>query len=351
MQIHEKTFKLESGTEAVLYTLENEHGMKAEITSFGATLVGLHVPDRNGEMADVVLGFDDLAKYEAGNDPYMGCTVGRFANRIADGKFSLDGKDYTLAVNNGPNALHGGIKGFDKVLWNAEYRENNTTADLELTYFSKDGEEGYPGNLEVTVVYTLTNENELKISYYATTDADTLINLTNHSYFNLGGEGSGDVYDHELEIYADEITPVNEDLIPTGEFLDVTGTPFDFRFAEMIGARIDAESDQLTIGKGYDHNFVINDSDGTLVLAARAVEPVSGRVMEVSTTEPGVQLYTGNYLGGLAGKGGNVYEDRHGFALETQHYPDSPNQPDFPSTLLKPNETFKSATVFKFSTI
>jgi aldose 1-epimerase len=294
------------------------------------------------------LGFDSLEGYLSEN-PYFGAVVGRYGNRIAKGRFMLNGKEYKLATNNGPNALHGGLKGFDKQIWQAQPVGNS---GLRLTYVSNDGEEGYPGTLTTTVEYTLTDANELKLAYSATTDKDTVLNVTNHSYFNLAGEGSGDILGHRLQLFADRFTPVDATLIPTGELRPVAASPFDFRQPRLIGERIDAPGDeQIKFGGGYDHNFVLNGAMGTLRPAARVIEPKSGRVMEVSTTEPGVQFYTGNFLDGIIkGKGGKAYKRRYAFCLETQHFPDSPNQNKFPSVVLKPGQKFASHTVFKFST-
>ncbi|PYV05064.1 MAG: galactose-1-epimerase [Acidobacteria bacterium] len=328
-----------------LYTLTNAHGVEARITNYGGILVSLKAPDRNGKLADVVLGFDGPEGYLKNNTPYFGAVIGRYGNRIAKGRFSLNGREYRLALNNGENHLHGGIKGFDKVVWGA--REVKRGPALALNYVSKDGEEGYPGNLSVSVVYTLTDNNELKIEYSATADKATILNLTNHTYFNLAGEGS--ILNHEVMINADRFTPVDQGLIPTGELRSVKGTPMDFTQPAAIGARIEQQDEQLLLGKGYDHNFVLNGG-GAPALAARVYEPVSGRVLEVYTTEPGVQFYTGNFLdGSIKGKGGQVYQRRYGFCLETQHFPDSPNKPDFPSTVLKPGEKYATTTIFKFS--
>lgn len=332
-----------------LYTLTNLHGMQVGITNYGGRVVSIQVPDRSGQMADVVLGFDDLQGY-LGDNPFFGAIVGRYANRIAKGRFTLDGVEYKLPVNDGPNSLHGGLKGFDKRVWTAQEITTPQPA-LELTYLSKDGEEGYPGDLNVKVVYTLTDDNELKIDYSATTDKDTVLNLTNHSYFNLAGAGNGDILKQVIMINADRFTPVDATLIPTGELREVAGTPFDFRQPTAIGARINADDQQLKFGKGYDHNFVLNREGSGLVLAARVTDPESGRVLEVLTTQPGLQFYTGNFLDGtIHGKGGKVYGHRSAFCLETQHFPDSPNHPSFPSTELKPGETYHEVTVFKFST-
>ena len=332
-----------------LYTLTNRNGIEVRITNYGGRVVSILAPDRHGKMADVVLGFDSLDDY-LGSNPFFGALVGRYANRIAKARFTLDGVEYKLAQNNGPNSLHGGLKGFDKVIWAArELLKDPPT--LELTYVSQDGEEGYPGKLKAKVVYALTDDNELRIDYTATTDKDTVLNLTNHSYFNLAGQGNGDILKHEIMINADRFTPVDATLIPTGELRQVQGTPLDFRRATAIGARIDADDEQLKFGKGYDHNFVINRTGHGLSLAARVTEPESGRVMEVLTTQPGVQFYTGNFLDGTVhGKGGKVYGRRSAFCLETQHFPDSPNQPKFPSAELKPGQTYHQTTVYKFST-
>jgi len=341
---------LPDGRRAMLYTLSNPHGMEVSISSYGAIVVSVKVPDRNGKIADVVLGFDSLDSYLNPQQSHFGAVVGRYGNRIANGRFTLDGAEYTLARNNGENSLHGGIKGFDKQMWLASAVNSDDGPGVELTYLSKDGEEGFPGNLTAKVTYTLTANNELKIDYEATTDKDTVLNLTNHSYFNLAGQGNGDILDHVLTIDADRFTPVNATLIPTGELRGVAGTPFDFRKPTAIGAHINDPDPQLQIGKGYDHNFVLNHSDGTLSLAARVTDPKSGRTLEVLTTQPGVQFYTANHIDGtMHGKSGAVYGRRSGFCLETQHFPDSPNQPSFPSVALKPGEKYHSTTVFKFS--
>ena len=339
--------KTPAGEEVTLYTLTNARGTEVAITTYGGIVVSLKTPDRQGKPADVVLGFDTLEGYLKGH-PYFGAIIGRYGNRIAKGRFTLDGVTYKLAQNNGENHLHGGLKGFDKVVWRA--REAGPQS-LELSYLSKDGEEGYPGNLSVTVTYSLSEDNELRIDYRATTDKPTVLNLTNHSYFNLAGQGEGDILGHQVMIAADRYTPVDAGLIPTGELRPVDGTPFDFRMPRAIGERINAPEEQLKLGKGYDHNFVLSGTPGTLRLAARVTEPKSGRVMEVLTTEPGMQLYTGNFLDGtITGKGGKVYHHRYGFCMETQHYPDSPNQPAFPSVVLRPGGTYQTTTVYKFST-
>ena len=353
MSIRKDDFgKTKDGASVDLYTLTNANGMVARITNYGGIIVELWVPDREGKLADVVLGFDNLADYEEKN-PYFGCITGRYANRIAKGTFVLDGVEYNqLAINNGDNHLHGGIKGFDKMVWETETFENADGAGLRMSYLSKDMEEGYPGNLNVTVVYTLTSDNELKIDYEATTDKTTVCNLTNHSYFNLAGAGSGDQLAHEMMINADHFTPVADGgAIPTGEIRSVKGTPFDFTSPVAIGEHIDDEDDQIKFGNGFDHNWVLNKQGDELSLAACVHEPTSGRVMEVLTTEPGVQFYAANFLDGtFAGKDGKVYNRRDGFCLETQHYPDSPNKPEFPTTTVKPGQTYKTTTIFKFST-
>lgn len=343
--------KTPAGEEIHLYTLKNARGMETTITNYGGIVVSLMAPDRMGAFADVVLGFNDLESYLTKNNPYFGAVIGRYGNRIAKGRFKLNGVEYKLAVNNGENHLHGGIKGFDKVIWTG--REMNTKAGpaVVLTYLSKDGEEGYPGNLRVRVVYTLTNKNELKIDYSATTDKDTVTNLTHHSYFNFLGEGNGNILNHRITINADRFVPTDAGSIPTGELKAVAGTPFDFRKATPIGARIDQDDQQLKLGRGYDHTWVINGRPGTLRLAAIAYEPFNGRTMEVWTTEPGVQFYTGNFLdGSLTGKSGKPYPIRSGFCLETQHYPDSPNQPSFPTTRLRKGMTYRSTTIYRFIT-
>ena len=338
----------EAGQPIELYTLKNASGMEAGIINLGGIVVSLKVPGRGGQIADVVLGFDKLADYEKPN-PYFGAIVGRYGNRIAKGRFTLNGVEYKLAVNDGENSLHGGIHGFNHAVWQAREVPGGDPA-VELTYFSKDLEEGYPGNLTVKVTYTLTAANELRIDYSATTDKDTVANVTNHSYFNLAGQGQGDILGDVLTIYASKFTPVDAGLIPTGELKSVAGTPFDFRQPTVIGARIDNDDEQLKRGKGYDHNWVVDGTPGTLRPAARVSDPGSGRVLEVLTTEPGVQFYTGNFLDGTStGKSGKVYQRRYGFCLETQHFPDSPNHPDFPTTVVKAGAEYKSATVFRFS--
>jgi aldose 1-epimerase len=329
------------------YTLTNANKVEVKIITYGGIITSLRAPDRNGALYNVVLGFDNLRDYETRN-PYFGAIIGRYGNRLANARFTLDGKEYKLAANNGPNALHGGKKGFDKQIWAAKPTQNG--AGLELTYLSKDGEEGYPGNLSTTVVYSLTDQNELRIDYTATTDKPTVVNLTNHSYFNLAGNGAGTIEGHVLMLNADRYTPVNDNLIPTGELAPVAGTPLDFRTSRRIGDRIRDGHPQMVFGRGYDHDFVINRSDdGSLVLAARLHDPSSGRVMEVSTTEPAIQFYTGNFIDGtLVGSSGGIYRQGDCLCLETQHFPDSPNQPNFPSTVLRPGQTYRSTTVFRF---
>ena len=336
------------GESVDLYTLRNVHAVEAKITNYGGILVSLKVPDRNGKFADVVLGYNDLDSYLKGS-PYFGAIVGRYGNRIAKGRFTLNGVEYKLAVNNGENTLHGGLKGFDKVVWTGKEMKTKDGPSVVLTYLSKDGEEGYPGNLNVRVVYTLTNNNELKIDYSATTDKDTVTNLTHHSYFNLAGEGNGDILNHLVTINADRFLPTDAGSIPTGELRKVAGTPFDFLTAHRIGERINQDDEQLKLGNGYDHTWIINGRPGTLRLAATAYEATSGRTMQVWTTEPGVQFYTGNFLDGtLTGKSGKIYQRRFGFCFETQHYPDSPNHPAFPTTTLKKGATYTSTTIYRF---
>jgi aldose 1-epimerase len=338
-----------AGEDVELYTLRNTHAVEVRITNYGGIVTRLLVPDGDGIPGDIVLGYDSLSSYLAGS-PYFGAIVGRYGNRIARGRFVLDGTEYTLARNNGENHLHGGLKGFDKVVWQAEPYEGEAETGLRLSYVSDDGEEGYPGRLSVTVTYALTNENELRIEYQAETDKPTVVNLTHHSYFNLAGHDSGDILGHELELAASRYTPVDSGLIPTGELRPVAGTPMDFREPISIGARIEEADEQLRFGGGYDHNFVLDGYDGSLRFAARVYEPTSGRVMEVYTTEPGIQFYSGNFLDGSnVGKGGTPYEYRSGFCLETQHFPDSPNQPQFPSTVLRPGERYESTTVYRFT--
>lgn len=338
--------KTPEGEKVELYTLTNKNGMRVSIATYGATVVDLVVPDRNGKLADVSLGFSTLKPYPT-KSPYFGCIAGRYANRIAKGKFTLEGKGYKLAKNNGENSLHGGLKGFDKLVWKAQPSKSGKAA-VKFTLHSPDGQEGYPGNLDVAVTYTLTEKNELAISYLAKTDKPTVVNLTNHTYFNLAGAGKGTILDHKMKIKANEITPVNKALIPTGKFKSVEGTPFDFRKSTAIGARIKETGGDPV---GYDHNYVL--SRCPLVrrsLAAEVYEPKSGRLMQVYTDQPGIQFYSGNFLDGtITGKGGKSYQQYAGLCLETQHFPDSPNQAGFPSTELKPGQTYKTTTVYKFS--
>lgn len=343
---------LSDGRAATLYTLTNARGVRADITDYGAIVVRLSVPDRNGRLDDVVLGYNRVEDYAKGS-PYFGAVVGRFGNRIAGGRFTLDGKTFSLATNNTPGDmpchLHGGVVGFDKVIWQAEPLLRDNVAGLKLDYLSRDGEEGYPGNLRVTIHYWLLNDNSLRIEYSATTDKPTPVNLTQHSYFNLKGEGRGDILGHVLTLKASRMTPVNAGLIPTGKFLAVAGTPLDFTTPRAIGERIDADHEQLQFGGGYDHNWVLDKGTEKMTLAAEVFEPESGRTLEVWTEEPGVQFYSGNFLNGSeTGKSNRPYGHRSGFCLETQHYPDSPNQPDFPSTILRPGETYQTTTLFKF---
>lgn len=342
---------LPDGTELELFTLTNASGMQVSVTNYGGIITSLKVPDRNGKLDDVTLGYDSIDGYLK-STPYFGAIVGRYGNRIAKAQFELDGKTHKLPANDGPNTLHGGVKGFDKVVWNAEPFEREGERGIVFTYVSADGEEGFPGTLNTRVTYTLTDKNELAFDYHATTDKPTVVNLTQHAYFNLAGDGSGDILGHELTINADRYTPVDATLIPTGELASVADTPFDFRNKTAIGARINADHEQIKRGGGYDHNWVLNKQGDEMSLAARVEEPKSGRVMEVHTTEPGVQFYSGNFLdGSITGKNGHVYNKRNGLCLETQHYPDSPNQPSFPSTTLNPGEEYKTRTVYTFSTM
>ncbi|MGB7747413.1 MAG: aldose epimerase family protein [Verrucomicrobiia bacterium] len=340
--------KTTDGTPVEIYTLRNYNGMEARIMTYGGIVVSLKVPDKKGEFGDVVLGYDNLGDYVR-NNPFFGALVGRYGNRIAKGKFTLDGKEYTLAQNNAPNNLHGGPVGFDKKVWKVAKADVGPDGPrLELTLLSPDADQGFPGNLKVTVTYTLTDDNGLRVDYTATTDKDTICNLTQHSYFNLAGKG--DILNHQVFINADKFTPVDDTLIPTGELKPVAGTPFDFRTATAVGIRIDANDEQIKFGHGYDHNWVINKPLGKLGLAARVTDPATGRAMEVWSTEPGVQFYTGNFLdGSITGKGGWVYELRNGLCFEPQHYPDSPNHPQFPSAELKPGQTYQNTIEYKFS--
>lgn len=339
----------EDSTEVKKFTLTNKNGLNMEVITYGAIITSLETPDKEGKLEDIVLGYDKLQGY-IDNNPYFGAVVGRYGNRIADAKFSIDDSVYTLAANNGKNHLHGGIKGFDKVVWKASEINDENGVGLKLTYTSVDGEEGYPGNLDVSVFYTLNNDDELEVQYHAKTDKKTVVNLTQHTYFNLTGMEE-DILNHEVMINASRITPVDSTLIPTGEFMPVENTPFDFTTAKKVGKDINADHQQIKFGNGYDHNWVLNESKEKMTHAATLSEPKSGRIVEVYTTEPGIQFYTGNFLdGSITGKEGVVYGYRHGLCLETQHYPDSPNQPDFPSTVLNPNEEYLTITKFKFTT-
>jgi aldose 1-epimerase len=337
------------GKSVDVYTLTNAHGIEVRAITYGGIIISLRVPDKDGQFDDVALGFANLNGYLTAH-PYFGAIIGRYGNRIAKGRFTLDGKEYTLATNDGPNHLHGGVKGFDKVVWQAEPSQSKDGVGVIFTYTSPDGEEGYPGNLSVKVTYTLNDKNELIFDYQATTDKATPVNLTQHTYFNLAGDGKRDILGHELMLNADHFTPIDKTLIPTGEIRSVKGTPFDFTKPTAIGARINEKDEQLIFGHGYDHNFVLNRKGNGLSLAARVYEPTTGRVVEVYSTEPGVQFYSGNFLDGtITGKQGHVYKQRYGFCLETQHFPDSPNQPRFPSTVLRPGQTYHSRSVYKFS--
>jgi aldose 1-epimerase len=343
------TFGKVDGKDVSLYTLTNANGVVMKVTNYGGIVTSLMVPDKTGKMADIVLGYNDVDSYVK-SSPYFGAIVGRYGNRIGKAKFSLEGKDYTLAANNGENSLHGGKKGFDKVIWDVKELKSADAVGLELKYLSKDGEEGFPGNLSTKVVYWLTNKNEFKIEYTATTDKATVVNLTQHSYFNLAGEGTGDILSHELTLNADKFVPVDKGLIPTGELPLVKGTPMDFTKQTAIGARVREDFEQLKLGNGYDHCWVLNQKKpGEMTLAASVYEPTTGRCLEVTTTEPAIQFYCGNFLDGTnIGKSGKPYNFRNGFCLETEHYPDSPNKPSFPSVVLKPGKTYKTATTYKF---
>lgn len=342
---------LPSGQQVSVYTLTNARGVELRAIDYGGIVTSLRTPDRNDALADIVLGYDDLDGYLK-TTPYFGAIVGRYANRLAKAQFTLDGATYKLAANNGPNALHGGLVGFDKVMWRGEPWDSAGRVGVVFTYTSKDGEEGYPGTVQVRVAYTLTDSNEFSIDYSATTDKATPINLTQHTYFNLAGEGSGPVLNQQIAIDADSFTPVDSTLIPTGVLQPVAGTPFDLRQPTAIGAHIGEADTQLKLAGGYDHNFVLNRKAEGLVHAARVVDPSSGRTLDVATTEPGIQFYTGNFLDGtITGKGGHVYQHRNGFCLETQHFPDSPNQPTFPSTILRPGAEYRSRTVYTFGVV
>jgi aldose 1-epimerase len=345
--------ELADGTVVHRHTLDNGRGLVVRVLTYGGILQSIEVPGRDGRPDNVVLGFADLDTYARDNTPYFGALIGRYANRIAGGRFTLDGRTYQLPVNNPPNSLHGGTEGFDKRVWTATDAGDSDTAGVELAYTSPDGEMGYPGTLAVQVRYSLTADNELRIDYRATTDAATHVNLTNHSYFNLAGEAAGSIEAHRLELFAGQFTPTDATNIPTGEIAPVAGTPFDFTWPHAIGERIEDDDEQLRFGQGYDHNYVLDRPSGgagTLTPAARVQDPATGRVLEVLTSEPGIQLYSGNQLDGtLTGPGGAVYGRRAGLALETQHYPDTPNQPGFPTTTLRPGQVYQSATVYRFS--
>jgi aldose 1-epimerase len=346
---------LPDGTLVDVFTLTNCHGLRMRVMTYGAVILSLEVPDRSGKLADVVLGFKTLGEYLSSSG-FHGTVAGRFANRIAQGRFTLDGQNFQLATNNEPAgipcALHGGLKGFDKAVWKAEGVTRDDAQGVRFRHLSPDGDEGYPGNLEVHLTYWLTDQNEWQIDYEAVTDMPTPVNLTQHAFFNLKGEGEGTILDHELKLNATRFTPVTAGLIPTGELQSVIGSPLDFTTSTVIGDRIEADDEQLKFARGYDHNYVLDHADGPLTLAARVLEPKSGRVMEVLTTEPGVQLYTGNFLTGAdTGKSDRPYHFRNGFCLETQHFPDSPNQPTFPSCILRPGETLRSTTLYRFTTV
>ncbi len=344
--IPEESFKgVHKGKTTSLYTLKNKNGLVAQVTNYGAIIVSIHVPDREGNFEDIVQGYDTIREYIDGNGPYMGAVCGRCANRIGRGKFSLLGKDYTLAVNNGPNHLHGGITGFSKVVWDIVKK---TDSSVKMEYVSPDGEEGYPGKVKVSVNYTLTDDNELRLDYDATTDKPTVVNLASHSYFNLAGEGSGSIYDQELMINGDFFTPTDDSNVPTGEIRPVKGTPMDFTIPRKIGAGIDMDDTQIKYGAGYDHNWVLKHRTGTLGLAVVARDPDSGRIMEVYTTQPGVQFYSANWIDNEKGKGGKKYQRRWSFCLETQHFADAVNKPHFPSTILNPGEEYKHCCIYKF---
>ncbi len=345
--VKEDSFKsVLNGKPTGLYTLRNKNGLVAQVTNYGAIIVSIFAPDRNGNFADVVQGYDNISDYIEMNSPYMGAVCGRCANRIEKGRFSINGKQYTLAVNNGPNHLHGGIKGFNRAVWHVI---DASGTGVKMEYFSADGEEGYPGNLKTSVTYTLTDTNELLMEFFATTDKPTLVNLAGHSYFNMAGEGSGSIYDHELIINGKFFTPTDETNIPTGEIISVRGTPFDFTSPKKIGRDIDMDNEQLRFGAGYDHNWVLDHPAGVPGLAATVSDPLSGRTLEVYTTQPGLQLYTANWIDNEKGKFGKKYGRRWAYALETQHFPDAVNKPHFPSAILNPGEEYKQTCIYKFS--
>lgn len=348
--IQSTPFGSSDGAPVTLYTFKNKSGMEVRIMNYGGIITHLFVPDRQGKIEDIVLGFDNLDDYLTKSPPYFGAIVGRYGNRIANGKFQLNGVEYNLARNNGPNHLHGGIKGFDKVVWDAEPFENDAAVGLKLTYLSKDMEEGYPGNLSVKVTYTIKSTNEIQIDYVATTDKPTVVNLTQHSYFNLTGNVKRDILDHQVMIKSDYLIPVDAGLIPTGELMPVVDTPFDFNSITTVGQRIDSDNEQIKLGGGYDHCWVLNKSEEkALEWVVKAMDQESGRVMELATSDPGVQFYTGNFLDGtLIGKGGVAYQQRFGLCFEPEHYPDSPNQKNFPSVVLNPGETYNTTTIWKF---
>ncbi len=350
IQLDKRAFgQTPAGEKVDLYTFKNSSGVKVEIMTYGGIIILIEAPDKKGKVEDITLGFESLDKYIEGH-PYFGAIVGRYGNRIGDAKFTINGKVYTLAKNNGPNSLHGGEEGFDKKVWDVEEIIQGGIPALKLTYLSKDGEEGYPGNLKCTVIYSLNDDNELKIEYLAETDKPTHVNLTNHAYFNLNGhEDMNDILNHIMLLNADRFTPVDETLIPTGELRSVAGTPMDFTKPKKIGKDIESDYKQIEIGGGYDHNFVLNkEESGALTFGGRVFEPNSGRVLEFYTTQPGIQFYTGNFLNGNEEGKGQVYRKRYGFCLETQHFPDSPNKPEFPSTLIKPGEKYHQITIYKF---
>ena len=344
--------KTPDGHQVSLYTLSNKAGMQVSITNYGGTITSIKVPDRDKHFDDVVLGFDNLEGYTSpSNKSYFGATIGRYANRIANGTFTLDGKTYHIPTNEGTNALHGGTVGFNKRVWTAKEVSTSNGPALELHYLSPDGEMGFPGDLSVTVRFSLNDHNELRLEYMATTDKPTVLNLTNHSYFNLSGQGNGTILHDKVMLAADQFTPVDKDLIPTGQIKSVAGTPFDFRKSTVIGSRINEDNEQLKLAKGYDQNWVLNNKGESIALAAKVEDPHSGRVLEVLTNQPGIQFYTGNQLDGSNhGKGGKVYQRNAALCLETQHFPDSPNHSNFPSTVLRPGQKFDRTTIFRFST-